>query len=146
MNQNQIIGLIVLLILIFIVGFFILTSNKKESIAVTNFEECVAAGYAVLESYPRQCNTPEGRNFVEKVDSPVTSKPTTSGGCYVGGCSQQICSDSPDAVSTCEYRTEYACYGSATCERQGDGKCGWTQTSALRACLGGFVGSDTSGK
>lgn len=56
--------------------------------------------------------------------------------CYVGGCSGQICSDQKDVVSTCEYREEYACYRTATCERQKDNQCGWTQTSELTACLG----------
>ena len=57
--------------------------------------------------------------------------------CYVGGCSGQLCTDDPNAVSTCEYREEYACYQSATCERQGSGRCGWTLTPALEACLVG---------
>lgn len=58
-----------------------------------------------------------------------------AGGCYVSGCSGQICSDSPGAISTCEYREEYACYQSARCERQASGQCGWTPTPALSACL-----------
>jgi len=61
--------------------------------------------------------------------------PTLLGDCYVGGCSGQICSDQKDIVSTCEYKEEYACYKSATCERQASGKCGWTDTPALRACI-----------
>ena len=55
--------------------------------------------------------------------------------CFIGGCSSQICSDQPGVVSSCEYRSEYACYQKATCERQVSGKCGWTETSAFRACL-----------
>ncbi len=55
--------------------------------------------------------------------------------CYVGGCSGQICSDQPDVISTCEWRDEYACYQTATCERQPDGQCGWTSTPELDACL-----------
>jgi len=55
--------------------------------------------------------------------------------CYVGGCSGQICSDQEGAISTCEWRPEYACYHSATCEVQTDGTCGWTQTPELQACL-----------
>ncbi len=54
--------------------------------------------------------------------------------CIVSGCSGQICSDQ-DMASTCEYREEYACYKTATCARQADGQCGWTQTAALTACL-----------
>lgn len=57
------------------------------------------------------------------------------GGCYVGGCSGQICSDEEGVVSTCEYKAEYACYQNAKCERQSDGKCGWTPTEELQMCL-----------
>lgn len=59
----------------------------------------------------------------------------TPSGCFVGGCSQEICSEDPGAVSTCEWRPEYACYRSAECARQDDGACGWTPTDALAACL-----------
>ncbi|MFN0247855.1 MAG: DUF6748 domain-containing protein [Kofleriaceae bacterium] len=60
---------------------------------------------------------------------------TPGGECFVGGCSGQVCSDDPGAISTCEFRPEYACYQQATCERQTSGQCGWTQTPALEACL-----------
>ena len=43
---------------------------KQESVAppaATSFQECVDAGYPVAESYPRQCRTPDGRNFVEDI-------------------------------------------------------------------------------
>jgi hypothetical protein len=56
--------------------------------------------------------------------------------CFVGGCSSQLCTDEPGAISTCEWRDEYACYHTATCERQADGQCGWTDTPELQACLG----------
>ncbi len=55
--------------------------------------------------------------------------------CHVGGCSDQLCSDRPDQVSTCEWIPEYECYRDATCERQDDGECGWTATPDLEACL-----------
>ncbi|HEY5945444.1 MAG TPA: DUF6748 domain-containing protein [Kofleriaceae bacterium] len=56
--------------------------------------------------------------------------------CYVGGCSSQVCSDQEGVITTCEWRDEYACYQTATCERQPDGQCGWTPTPELDACLG----------
>ncbi len=65
----------------------------------------------------------------------VPNQNTDQGGCYVSGCSGQICSSNPDVASTCEYRTEYACYQGARCERQSNGACGWTQTSELNYCL-----------
>lgn len=55
--------------------------------------------------------------------------------CYVGGCSSQICSDQEGVSSTCDWQDSYACYATATCERQGDGLCGWTETPELTACL-----------
>ncbi|MEK7601595.1 MAG: hypothetical protein AAB480_03645 [Patescibacteria group bacterium] len=65
--------------------------------------------------------------------TPVADTPSAK--CYVGGCSAQMCTDRPDAVSTCEYRESYACYKTATCERQKSGQCGWTPTPQLAACL-----------
>lgn len=43
-----------------------------EQSAITNFAEC-AAKYPVLESYPEQCVTPDGRRFI----GPETSGPVT---------------------------------------------------------------------
>lgn len=41
--------------------------NKAADLAeINSFEEC-AARYPVMESYPRQCLTPDGRHFVEDV-------------------------------------------------------------------------------
>jgi hypothetical protein len=54
--------------------------------------------------------------------------------CVKTGCSGQICADE-NVFSTCEFRPEYACYREATCERQDDGTCGWTETAELSACL-----------
>jgi hypothetical protein len=54
--------------------------------------------------------------------------------CVKTGCSGQVCSDE-EVMTTCEYRLEYACYQNATCERQDDGECGWTQNEELVSCL-----------
>lgn len=64
--------------------------------------------------------------------------PAGNNGCKVAGCSGQLCvEEGDDGISTCEWRDEYACYQTATCERQDDGECGWTDTPELRACLTG---------
>lgn len=57
-----------------------------------------------------------------------------SGGCKVGGCSGQVCSDK-DAITTCEFKAEYSCYHTAICERGKDGKCGWRETEELTNCI-----------
>jgi hypothetical protein len=82
-----------------------------------------------------QTNTPVVTEPQDNDDEVSPGSATASGGCYIGGCSSQICSDQPDAVSTCEFREEYACYRTAKCERQTNGQCGWTQTTALTMCL-----------
>ncbi|MDD1670309.1 MAG: hypothetical protein LUQ67_03200 [Methanomicrobiales archaeon] len=41
---------------------------------VTSFAECVAAGYPVMESYPRQCRVPGGPTFVEQLPPPITAE------------------------------------------------------------------------
>lgn len=42
--------------------------NTVES-SIDSFEECVAAGNPVMESYPRQCKTSDGKNFVEEANT-----------------------------------------------------------------------------
>jgi len=39
---------------------------------IGNFEECVAAGYPVMESYPRQCRVPGGPSFTEIIPAQIT--------------------------------------------------------------------------
>jgi hypothetical protein len=45
-----------------------------ENSSVDNFEECVLSGNPVIESYPRQCKTVDGKNFVEEIDSKINSE------------------------------------------------------------------------
>lgn len=71
---------------------------------------------------------------VVPVTAPV-EKPITKTSCYVDGCSSHVCSSSPDVMTTCEWKEEYACYQKATCEVQLSGECGWTETTELKSCL-----------
>jgi uncharacterized protein DUF6748 len=66
----------------------------------------------------------------------ATADTSLSRPCMITGCSSQVCSDQ-EVVTTCEYRTEYACYRKAKCERQSNGECGWTQTKELMSCVNG---------
>ncbi len=64
--KNLIIALLVLLI-ITLGGWWYYSSQEKAKLAaIINFESC-AAQYPVLESYPEQCNTPDGKHFVRDV-------------------------------------------------------------------------------
>lgn len=128
---------------------------------VTDFITCASAGNLIMESYPRQCRTEDGRTFVEAISDnrevPTPSEETPlpyddkevialppqphvvkQGGCAVAGCSGQLCVEADTAstiVTTCEFLPAYACYRSATCTRQTTGRCGWTPTPELSACL-----------
>lgn len=42
------------------------TNGSKLKI-ITSFDECVAAGYEVLQSYPGMCKTPDGRTFIQEI-------------------------------------------------------------------------------
>lgn len=36
---------------------------------IATFEDCAAAGYPIMDSYPEQCRTPDGRTFVRDVSN-----------------------------------------------------------------------------
>ncbi len=42
---------------------------------ISSFEECAQAGYPVMESYPRKCQTPDGQIFVEDVEVNAQEQP-----------------------------------------------------------------------
>ncbi len=118
--------------------------------SISNFEECAAAGYPIMESYPEQCRTPDGRTFIRDIsnDTANQSEPV-SNPCVVAGCSGQLCvsaEEAADIITTCEYRAEYACYTEAYtyCGLQTDGKCGWLQTPPLQRCLANPPAIDSS--
>ncbi len=80
MTTSRLVGFAVVLA---VVGVFVLSlveNNKRQKLySVTNFEECKAAGYPIMESYPEQCATPDGRSFANDAQS-VEDTPATSGG------------------------------------------------------------------
>lgn len=43
------------------------SSDTRYAAAVTNFEECIAAGLPIMESYPRQCRSSAGEVFSEDI-------------------------------------------------------------------------------
>jgi hypothetical protein len=42
---------------------------SPAALEINSFEDCVQAGYPVMESYPRQCRTADGKHFVEQVEA-----------------------------------------------------------------------------
>lgn len=133
-------------VLTLIIGLLLSLVNiaKRERMyLISTFTECIEGGYPILESYPRQCATPDGRVFTETLaqvrnDEYVKKPQVLDNGCVIAGCSGQLCVSSREkssVVTTCEYKSEYGCYERATCEPQKNGKCGWTQTEELSQCI-----------
>src|SRR3990167_4396430 len=142
LSTTALLGMFVVLAIVAGLFFaFSANSGQQKMLSITNFEQCAEAGYPVMESYPRQCRTPDGRNFTEDISDVSDTQPDGSisfNGCAVAGCSGQLCVSAEDAseiVTTCEFRAEYACYKEASCEPQADDKCGWTQMPELKRCL-----------
>jgi hypothetical protein len=69
--------------------------------------------------------------------APASTKQYVAVGCYVGGASGELCTDSTGAMSTAQYQDYYACFKTARCEKQSDGMCGWTSTAQLIQCTKG---------
>lgn len=69
------IGLIVTL-LIGGAGYFIYQNNFQNIRNINSFEDC-AKYYPVMESYPAQCNTPDGRHFVQELSEEEKKKLNT---------------------------------------------------------------------
>lgn len=164
-QNNKFLKIFVAILIIFFVLFCLTTiylylqnQKLKSQIKVTNFEECsLVKGAIIQQSYPATCVLPSGKRFTQELSDEEKSKlvppednsqigndeeessntPISKNGCIVGGCSGEICQDKNEEpiFSTCLYREEYACYKKAVCERQSNGKCGWTQTEELKACL-----------
>jgi len=39
-------------------------SNYENGAEVNSFQECLIAGYEIIETYPEQCVTPNGDTFI----------------------------------------------------------------------------------
>ncbi len=64
--------------------------------------------------------------------------------CVTGGCSGQLCTErvrgsDNGMASTCEFLPEYACVKYSQCERQADGRCGWTPSEKYKNCLAPYI-------
>lgn len=92
-----------------------------------------ASGLLVFKS-ANPSGLPENQ---KRISFPIRFNPNGANqtACYIGGCSNQICSGQKDVNTTCEYRPEYACLKYSRCEKQTNGNCGWTETTEYRKCL-----------
>ena len=68
---------------------------------IGSFGECAAAGYPVMESYPRQCRVPGGPTFVETIPAEMTAQSCQNARGHWNECSSRCRLDNtgkPDVV------------------------------------------------
>lgn len=66
--------IVLLSLLLLALGIFIGFQIKEgNAIArINSFDDCAAAGYPIMESYPPRCMTPDGRSFTdEEISTPT---------------------------------------------------------------------------
>ncbi|KAJ3125033.1 hypothetical protein HK098_000639 [Nowakowskiella sp. JEL0407] len=70
----------------------------------------------------------------------IVNAATLGAGCEITGCNSEICANRGTGLaSVCIALPQFQCYRSATCEKQPNGQCEWSQTDSLKACLGTYV-------
>jgi len=67
MSKKNFIFIPVVIIAGIVVYFTMFQPDEVLTPNINSFEECVSADYPVMESYPRQCKTLDGRSFTEDI-------------------------------------------------------------------------------
>ncbi len=66
-------------------------SEQRPADGIESFDACARAGYPILESFPRQCTTPDGRTFTEEAVSGVCRYPPDCGPNFY--CKHGVCTE-----------------------------------------------------
>ncbi len=114
-------------------------AGAKQDLVAEAMRAMSEAAGLIVAGLPAQVSGPAGRASELKAAqfySRVGKQTSGSKPCFRTGCSSHVCADE-NVITTCEWREEYACYQKAKCERQANGKCGFTMTPELQACLKG---------
>ncbi len=77
MNSKMVWGIIAFIIVIAVAYMYFGNSERNVS-TITNFQECTDAGYPIMESYPEQCATPDGRTFINDASRIPPPKPSAT--------------------------------------------------------------------
>jgi hypothetical protein len=115
MKKISLLAFIVLLSIVGVITVF-LYRNQQKIATISNFEECAAAGYEIMESYPARCMTPDKRSFTQDLPAgrqviPNPTESQTGFTCGNGICENITCDaiGCPDAESpaSCPFDCPY---------------------------------------
>ncbi|MBI2035967.1 MAG: GerMN domain-containing protein [Candidatus Liptonbacteria bacterium] len=65
MYTKIILGIGIVIVVTLGILFIYLDNSEAPLATINSFAGCASAGYPVMESYPRQCRTPDGRTYTE---------------------------------------------------------------------------------
>jgi hypothetical protein len=73
-KQKIILSIIILLIILAGVSFWYITYNQRNN-TINSYDDCAAAGYPILESYPEQCTVPNGKTYTRSINQEEVTSP-----------------------------------------------------------------------
>lgn len=129
-------GLLITIALFLMLGIgttYVVLQNQRRLIPLRN--DPVPGNKKVPNPEQSDSSSDQERLHLKPSSSSLPNQVITH--CVIGGCSGELCVGENDHAlgSICMYKSEFACYKKARCEVQKNGICGWTQTTALQACI-----------
>lgn len=68
MTNKQIIATVIGVLFVGAIGWFLMSGSRSYS-HITSYQECIAAGHPIIETYPEQCKVPDGRMFTHIIEN-----------------------------------------------------------------------------
>jgi len=65
--MKRLIPLVIIVVAVLFLIWIYQKGAEEPGMTVNNFDECIEAGYPAMESYPRQCRTPDDQTFIEDI-------------------------------------------------------------------------------
>jgi hypothetical protein len=69
MKQKRILFIVIAILLVIIIGTLVwYGAYDQKNKNIDSYDECAAAGYPVLGSFPQKCSVPSGKSFTQATD------------------------------------------------------------------------------
>ena len=100
MQNRSTITTLLIIIAIIALGLFWYIREQKY-LSITTYQECVDAGYPILDIYPQKCRTPDNRLLVNESQVPVpTPTPTATSSYQTTNEKVRVTSPTPNSIIT----------------------------------------------